>query len=145
MYRERLTKRQRLGCDRWVGGIKMKGDNMRKVCTTALSIIVCMGISAPAAAAWTASAVPTGIDIVRGEGFMIFGAFGNNTSCSLPDMVFVQADAPGYKEMLSAVFLAQSQNRPIMLWVHSCVPRTWYEVSSTTFNTVSVNAVIKLQ
>jgi hypothetical protein len=103
-----------------------------------------IGFSQSASAAWSAPGVPTTVDIVRGEGFMIYGSFGNGAGCSIGDQIFVQSDSPAYKEIFAAVLLAQSQGRAISLWIHSCVPRGWYAVPSTTFNTVSVNATLKL-
>jgi hypothetical protein len=118
---------------------------MKRIIVSAVAITCSLiGFSPSASAAWSAPAVPGTVDIVRGEGFMIYGSFGNGEGCSIADQVFVQSDAPAYKEILAAVLLAQSQGRPISLWIHSCVTRGWYAAPTTTFNTVSVNATLKL-
>jgi hypothetical protein len=106
-----------------------------------------MLLSAPvlAGAGWSGIAVPTSIDLVRGEGFMIFGQFGNAGGCTYTNQIFIQADAPDYKLLLATAMLAFSSGRELMVYTDSCVARAWYAPSTNTFNTGYQNVTIRIQ
>lgn len=120
--------------------------NSVRVRAPGLLFAALMAASAPAfsGAGWSTSAVPTSIDVVRGEGFMIYGQFGNGGSCTFSDQVFIQANAPDYKALLATAMLAYSMGRQIMVYTDACVARAWYAPSTSTFNTGYQNITIKL-
>ena len=85
-----------------------------------------------AAGGWTNSAPPTNIQIVRDEGFLIHGSFGNpgTTACGLPDLIWVSAAHPQYKELLSTSLTALAAALKVQAYVHSCVVVGWSSVST---------------
>lgn len=90
-------------------------------------------------------ATPQRVDIVRGEGFMVFGAFANPSGCTVPDTFFVTISHPQYKEMYAMVMTAISTGRQVMTYSAECDPLTWYSVPTTTYNVVSIGAALNMQ
>lgn len=97
------------------------------------------------AGGWATPAVPTGVDIVRGEGFMVYGAFGNPGECSAWGKFFVKIDHPQYSEIYSAVLAAYMSGKKVKPYIHGCTSLGWYAVSSTTFNILSSNGALNIQ
>lgn len=89
-----------------------------------------------AAGGWTNSATPTSIQIVRDEGFLIHGTYGNpgETACGLPDHIWVSATHPQYKELLSTALTALGAGIKVQAYVHSCKTVGW--LSASTVNTL---------
>ena len=89
------------------------------------------------AAGNTTWAVPTRIDIVRDQGAMIYGEFGNPGECSIANRFFLKIDHAQYKEALSLVYMAIAANRSIRVYIHRCELVGWYADEETTFNTAT--------
>ena len=93
---------------------------------------------------WSTAAVPTGIDIERSHGFMIYGSFGNKGGCTKTDMVFVQKSHPQYSEIYSAVLAAYMSGKKVMPYVNECLTNSWYVTSDQTFNTLTSGGTLKV-
>jgi hypothetical protein len=87
-------------------------------------------------AGYSAAAVPTRIDVVRSEGFMIDGAFSNPGACTFADRLFVKSDHPQYKQIYAAALAAFATKRKISAYVHGCETLGWYSGPQNTFNIV---------
>ena len=89
------------------------------------------------AGSWATPAVPTRIDVERGNGFMIYGQFGNAGNCSIANKVYVKIDHPQYKELYSTVLAAYMAGKRVQPYINSCITASWYVAPSTTFNTLT--------
>lgn len=96
------------------------------------------------AAGWTNMATPTRIDVERGNGFMVYGSFGNAGTCTVVDRFYVQISHPQYKEIYSAVLAAFTAGKKVQAYIDGCNPVTWYSAASTTFNTLGPSSVLNL-
>lgn len=106
---------------------------MRKF--TLLSLLF---LSMPAlSGAFSNAAVPTRIDIERGNGFMVYGSFGNPMNCTNEARFFIQKKHPQYSEIYSTILAAFTTKKRIQLYAHSCTPVGWYSKPEVTYNTVT--------
>lgn len=101
------------------------------------AIAACMiaGI-AHAGGGWTVYAVPAEVEIVRNQGFVIIGPFGNPgaNSCSVADAIFVPINHSQYKELLSTALTAVAGGMSLKAYVGTCTDIGWH---AGTFNTLS--------
>lgn len=111
------------------------------------SLFVCLTVSAASAqaAGYSEPAVPTKIDMVRSEGFMLFGAFGNPGGCAAQNQLFIKSDHPQYKQLLALAMMAYTTKQKIVAYVHGCEPVVWYSVASHTYNTVIAASSLAIQ
>lgn len=96
------------------------------------------------AGGFSVAAVPTKIDIIRGEGIMIAGEFGNPGECSNGNYLFVKASHPDYKQIYAAALAALVSKQKIYGYVHYCVPVLWYSVATSTYNAIDVNGSLAI-
>lgn len=77
-----------------------------------------------AAGGWT----NTNVEIVRNEGFMIFGAFGNpgSTPCSSANGVWVAKTHSEYTEILSSALAAVAGQLKLRIYAHNCATVSWH-------------------
>jgi hypothetical protein len=106
-----------------------------------LSLAFLLMSSASIAGAWTAWAVPVRVDVVRSDGIMVYGSFGNPDGCSESDQFFIATTHPQYNQIYAAVMVAMSSGRQIMAYADSCAAEAWYNPASVTYNTVSSSAL----
>ena len=92
----------------------------------------------------TGKAIPTRVDIERGNGFMVYGSFGNVDGCSVADRFYVQNGHPQYKEIYSTVLAAFMAGKKIQAYIDGCNPVTWYSAPTTTYNTVTPSSTLYL-
>jgi len=85
--------------------------------------------------------VPTGIDVERGNGFMVYGVFGNTQECSVSNKFYVLSNHPQYKEIYSAVLAAFSSGKKVTAFISKCEAVAWYTSTTTTYNIVSGGSV----
>jgi hypothetical protein len=117
----------------------------RTVAKLALPVALIAMNSTCLAGGWTAWAVPTRVDIVRTEGFMVFGSFGNPGGCTVSDQFFVAINHPQYNQIYATLMTAMATGRQIMAYSIECDPETWYSVSTTTYNTVTAGSAVNMQ
>jgi hypothetical protein len=98
--------------------------------------MVFVGKPALAAGGWTSYAAPAEVEVVREQGFIIFGAFGQPgaTGCTVPDAIFVPIDHAQYNALLSTALTAVSGGLSLRVYVRSCTAVGWH---GGTFNTLS--------
>ena len=96
------------------------------------------------AGSWSQTAEPTRIDIERGNGVMIYGAFGNPNECSTSNKVFIEKSHPQYDKVYAMVLAAFASNKKLRIHIHCCKPVTWYAVNETTFNTLTSAGAINI-
>lgn len=87
---------------------------------------------------WT---VPTRIDVERGNGFMVYGNFGNPNNCTNSSRFYVPVTHPQYDKMYSLVLTAFTSNKQISPYFHKCSAVTWYSLPSVTYNWVSSGSI----
>ncbi len=92
------------------------------------SALMAFALPANAAGGSTAYAVPTKIEIVRGQGFIIFGAYGNPgpTPCTRVDTIWVPISHPQYSELLSTALSAFAGQFKLQAYVHTCTSIGWH-------------------
>ena len=100
----------------------------------ASALIALIFSSLASAGAWTTSGVPTGVDVVRSEGLMVWGSFGNPNGCTASNAFMVPISHPQYKEIYAALLFSMATGKPVIGYASVCAPATWYTVASTTFN-----------
>lgn len=96
------------------------------------------------AGGFTQFATPTKIDIERGGGFMVYGAFGNPGGCTVPDRLYVKKDHSQYDKIYATVLAAFMSGKRVQAYAHSCAPVGWYSVESTTYNTLDPWGVLNI-
>jgi len=89
------------------------------------------------AGAWSTPAVPTRIDLERGNGFLIYGKFGNAGGCTIPDKIYVKINHPQYKELYATVLAAYMGGKRVQPYINDCITASWYVHPTTTFNTLT--------
>lgn len=89
------------------------------------------------AGGWATPAVPTHIEIERGGGFMVWGAFGNAANCSKAASFYVKADHSQYDKVYATVLAAYMAGKKVKPYIHTCEPVGWHSVSSVTYNTMT--------
>ncbi len=76
---------------------------------------------------------------------MIFGAFGNPSSCSVSDRLYVKATHPQYDKIYAMALMAYASGKKVFAYSHSCEPVGWYAVAETTFNIVQPYAAFNIR
>lgn len=84
----------------------------------------------------SAAAIPTRIEVVRSEGFMLSGEFGNAGGCSVGNYLFVKSDHPQYKQIYATALSAHLAKQKVTAYVHSCESVVWFSAAPTTYNIV---------
>lgn len=107
-------------------------------------IIAIISTSASAAGVST-SAVPTGIDIDRSGGIMVYGEFGNAGSCTTSNQIYIQSTHPQYNQIYSTVLAAMLSGKKISAYIHTCTSVGWYGTEATTFDTLTPNGVLYIR
>lgn len=86
------------------------------------------GSIAHAAGGLTSIAIPTQVEIIQSQGFVIHGAFGNPgpTLCGLQDKILVAVTHPQYHVLFSLATTAMTTGKKIQAYVHVCTTVGWY-------------------
>lgn len=89
-------------------------------------------------------AMPFSINLVRNEGFMIHGAFGNPAGCTNSDLIFVRADHPNYRLIFDLVMAAKREGQRLLVYITTCQSVPWYASPGSTFNVLEPSGSIGL-
>ena len=100
-------------------------------------LCISFGIGVCHAVGYTVFATPTQIEVVRNQGFMVYGAFGNPGSCTVGDQFFVLFTNTQYNQMYATILAAFTTGTQISVYVPECDPNSWYSVPSTTYQTLT--------
>lgn len=108
---------------------------------SALGASLASSMPAIAAGGTTVAAAPTDIEVVRNEGFLVWGAFGNpgTTPCQQGGAIWIAASHPQYKEMLSVALSALASGMKISAYVHDCTMVGWF---GQTYNQVRADGAL---
>jgi hypothetical protein len=123
----------------------MNPSLQRTLGKVALLVALVTTSSTSLAGGWTAWAVPTRVDVVRTEGLMVYGSFGNPGGCTVPDQFFVAINHPQYNQIYATLMTAMVTGRQIMAYSIECDSETWYSVPATTYNTVTAGSAVNMQ
>lgn len=115
---------------------------MKNIIMTA--ILVCVS-SNSYSAAWSNWAIPTQIDVERGGGFMVYGAFGNPNGCSVGDRFYVAREHPQYQEIYSSILAAFSSEKEVRVHIRDCEAVSWYATSETNFNVLKATGSVSIR
>jgi len=96
------------------------------------------------AGGWSNAAVPQRVDIERGNGLMIYGAFGNSGSCVVTDAIYVKIDHPQYKQIYASVMTALVSKLKIQAYVGTCESVSWYSLPSVTYNIADLSSAVNV-
>lgn len=99
-------------------------------CKYCLILIVLISTNS-IAATWSGFAVPTRVDIVRNDGFMIYGDFGNAAECDVANQIFVRMDHPQYDAIYSSALAAMMSKSEIQAFIHACELVSWYSLTKS--------------
>lgn len=87
---------------------------------------------------WFTPAVPTNIEVARGQGFFVTGPFGNPTNggaaCDVTDAFWVAITHPQYELLYSTVVTALVSGKQIKGYAHECTAPGWH---GGTYNEVN--------
>lgn len=110
------------------------------------SMLVLLSLSSVNAFAggWSEAAVPSRIDIERGNGVMVYGEFGNAGACTILNRFYLKKDHPQYDQAYAAILAAFSSGKKVQVYIHGCEPVTWYANTATTFNIVTTSGAINI-
>jgi hypothetical protein len=113
----------------------------------ALALIASIAVSSVASAGGqTNSALITKIELIRGDGMVLFGAFGNpssfNAACTSGDLIFVKKDHPDFKMIHTMATAAQLSGKRVYAYTHVCDYLTWYTGTTATYPRLTVDGVI---
>lgn len=86
------------------------------------------------AGGYSSKATPTGIEIDRDNGIMVFGAFGNPAGCTQSDRFYVAKAHPQYDKVYAMLLAAYAAKKKIGFYGHDCIPVLWYSNNSVTYN-----------
>ena len=84
----------------------------------------------------------TRIEVIRANGLLIFGDFGNVNSCTSDTAIFLRIDHPQYKELYSMMLTAMTTGFEIRPYLRECQSFGWH---SGTYNTVTGSDAIYLK
>jgi hypothetical protein len=123
----------------------MNRSLQRMLIKLALPVALVVVNSVSLAGGWTGWAVPTRVDVVRSEGLMVYGSFGNPGGCTVSDQFFVAINHPQYNQIYATLMTAMIAGRQIMAYSMECDSQTWYSVPTTTYNTVTLGSAVNMQ
>ena len=81
-------------------------------------------------------AAPTRIDVMRHQGLVVYGSFGNSAGCTVSDAVYLPIGLTQYKEIYSLLLTAIAQGKEVSIYTSTCTTLLWFSASAT-YNTVS--------
>ena len=117
---------------------------MKRVRPISLAVASLLCATTTFAGTWTDLGVPTRVDLVANQGLMVYGAFGNTSSCTVPDRFFIPATHPQYKEIYAALLTAMSTEKQVEAYIDNCAPVNWYSVPSTTYSWMSTSGAVNI-
>lgn len=109
-----------------------------------ISIIALSLVSVPSyAGAFSNWAVPTRIDLERGNGVLVYGEFGNAGDCVITNKVYIPESHPQYDKAYAMVLAAFTAGKEVVFYIDQCLPVGWYAQASNTFNATTKTVYIR--
>ncbi|MDM3869729.1 hypothetical protein QSV34_00035 [Porticoccus sp. W117] len=72
------------------------------------------------------------IEVIRAQGFMIFGDLGDPADCGRDGYLWVAFDHPQYEQLYSMALTAFTAGKKIQAYAHSCTDVGWHGGSFST-------------
>jgi hypothetical protein len=110
-----------------------------------ISSILLIGNSLAFAGGSSAWAVPTQLDVVRNEGILVYGAFGNPANCTVGDRFFIPINTVQYAQLHATILMAMAAGKEIAVHLESCGPLTWYTVPSVTYSYLTTSETLYMR
>ncbi|TRY33421.1 hypothetical protein [Aliiglaciecola sp. M165] len=98
--------------------------------------------SAAMAGGWTNTVPVEHVEIIRGQGFEIKGAFGNPSNCSGSDSIFVSTNHPQYDQLLSVALTAFTADKKLKIYSHKCIDYGWH---GGTYNELTADGAMYIK
>ncbi|MDT3334953.1 hypothetical protein Q4Q49_06535 [Shewanella sp. SP1S1-7] len=99
-----------------------------------LLFVVMFFSSSVYAGGFTSAATPIRVDIVQGQGVLVYGAFGNPAACTVTDKIFILKSHPQYEQIYAAILTAFASGKKVQAYIHGCKPVAWYTVETVTYS-----------
>ena len=117
------------------------GENvMRKKLTVQLCLAVALlACSTANAAGWGSWGTVNRVEVVRGQGFVVWGSFGNPNTCTNTSGFWVKIDSTQYDELYSMALTALVAGLPLLPYLRDCETLGWH---SGTWNVVTGNDAV---
>ncbi len=93
------------------------------------------------AAGWSPPGAVTKIEIVRGQGLVVFGSFDNVNSCTATSGFWVKYDHPQYDEIYALMLTAMTSGLRVQPYLGGCEAIGWHAGS---WNIVDPNGAVYL-
>ena len=106
-----------------------------------MSLVLLLFSTTSIAGGWSHWASPTQVDVERGNGIMVYGAFGNPSECGLSDRFYIPKTHPEYDKIYAVVLTAFTAQKELRVYSHNCGKVGWYTANATAFNFVGDGAV----
>lgn len=110
-----------------------------------MAFTLCLASFSSIAGGWTNWAVPTRLDVERGNGVMVYGNFGNPSQCTNQGRVYIPINHPQYDKIYALLLSAFTANKEALLYSNSCGSVSWFANDSVTFNIVSVSGAVNIR
>jgi hypothetical protein len=114
-----------------VGRYKLE-EIMRKI----LPLTVLFLSAVANAGGWTTYGEDSGsvefVEVVRAQGFLVKGKFGDPAECGTLDHLWVGADHPQYDQLYSTALAAFMSGKKIQAYAHTCTEIGWHGGSYNT-------------
>ena len=110
-----------------------------------LGTLLMLASTACHAGGYTAFATPTEIDVVTNQGIMVYGAFGNPSSCTESNAFFVYFSNTQYSQMYAQILTAFTAGQKISVYVSECDVVSWYNASPVTYGALTNNSAVRIQ
>lgn len=95
------------------------------------------------AGAFSNWAVPTRVDLERGNGVMVYGEFGNVGDCVITNRVYIPNSHPEYDNAYAMVLAAFTAGKEVNFYIDQCLSVGWYTQASNTFNATTKTVYIR--
>ena len=74
------------------------------------------------------------VEVVRAQGFMVQGTFGNPAGCTVSNQLWIPIEHPQYDHLYSMALAAFMSGKKIQAYAHNCTEIGWHGGS---YNTLS--------
>ena len=94
------------------------------------------------AGGWSNWATPTQIDLERGNGILVYGAFGNPADCMVENQIYISSAHSDYEKIFGLLLTAQAAQKEVRFYAHKCERVGWYSATADAFNMVTPDGAV---
>ena len=113
---------------------------MKNIKKTVITIALLVCSAAVIAGGWTTYSASSNagkiewVEVVRAQGFLVSGDFGNPANCEVAGRIWVPIDHPQYDQLYSMVLTAFTSGKKIQAHAAECTAIGWH---GGTYNTLT--------